>query len=294
MVFVVVIIIVVVTVMAFAVGIVALVIVVMVMMVVVVPLLLGEKSFKLGFKRVLLFHRLKDLLSVKLVPRGGDEGCILIDAADYPDRLVQLVLRYSGGAAEYDGGGKFYLIAVEFLEVAHIHPALGRVDYGSEGVERHSGDICALYGSYYIAQLADARGLDNDPVGAELLRYFFQCFAEISDERAADAAGIHLGDLDSGFFQKSSINADLTKFILDKHQFFAAVCFFNQFLYECGLSGSEKAGEYVNLDQLFIPPKRRLRLFNISLYHTLPTISSRQGKIFVTSERNAVTYKSGC
>ena len=106
MVFVVVIIIVVMMVMAFAVGIVALVIVViivMVMMVVVVLLLLGKKSFKLGFKRVLLFHRLKDLLSVKLVPRGGDEGCILIDAADYPDRLVQLVLRYSGGAAEYDG-----------------------------------------------------------------------------------------------------------------------------------------------------------------------------------------------
>lgn len=89
-------------------------------------------------------------------------------------------------------------------------------------------------------------------------------------------------DLDSGFFQESAVDADLSEFVLDKHQLFAAVCFFNQFLYECGLSGSEKAGEYVNLDQLFIPPKRRLRLFNISLYHTLPTISSRQGKFFVT------------
>ena len=63
--------------------------------------------------------------------------------------------------------------------------------------------------------LADTGGLNDDAVRMELLLYLHKRFAEISDKRAADAAGIHLGNLDAGLLQKAAVDADFTEFVLD-------------------------------------------------------------------------------
>ena len=49
-----------------------------------------------------------------------------------------------------------------------------------------------------IAELADAGGLDDDAVGSKLLQYLLESLAKITYQRAADAAGVHFGDSNTG------------------------------------------------------------------------------------------------
>ena len=44
-----------------------------------------------------------------------------------------------------------------------------------------------------------------------------QSGAEITHQRAADAAGVQLIDLDAGLLQEAAVNADLTELVLDQH-----------------------------------------------------------------------------
>ena len=50
---------------------------------------------------------------------------------------------------------------------------------------------------------------------------FAKGFAEIPDQGAADASGIHFTDLDAGFFQESAVDADLSEFIFDQYDLLA-------------------------------------------------------------------------
>ena len=44
-----------------------------------------------------------------------------------------------------------------------------------------------------------------------------QRLAEVAHQGAADAAGVHLGDLDAGVLEKAAVNADLTELIFDQN-----------------------------------------------------------------------------
>ena len=55
-----------------------------------------------------------------------------------------------------------------------------------------------------------------------LIQHLLQRTAEITHKAAADAAGIHLGDLNPGLLEKAAVNTDLSEFILDQHQLFPA------------------------------------------------------------------------
>ena len=58
---------------------------------------------------------------------------------------------------------------------------------------------------------------DDDAVGVVLLHHLLQGGAEIAHQRAADAAGVQLVDLDAAFLQKAAVNADLAELVLDQH-----------------------------------------------------------------------------
>ena len=50
----------------------------------------------------------------------------------------------------------------------------------------------------------------------------------------------------AGLFQEAAVNVDLAKFVFDQHQLFALVGFRQQLFDECGLTGTQEAGDDVD------------------------------------------------
>ena len=214
-----------------------LVVVVVMMMVVMVLVGLG---FEEGGGHVICSERVldgfSDLCAGELLPRCGDDLGVIVDLADQLDRGVELALSDVAGTGQDDSAGILDLILVELLEVLEVDLALAGVDDGYCTADLGALDL--LDSSHYVRKLADAGGLDEDTVRRELVDDFLQRGAEVADERAADAAGVHLGDLDSGFLQEAAVDADLSEFILDEDELLSVVAIGDELLDESGFSGS--------------------------------------------------------
>ena len=79
-----------------------------------------------------------------------------------------------------------------------------------------------------------------------LLVNLLQRGAEIAHQRAADAAGIDLGNLDAGLFHEAAVDANLAKLVFHQHQLLAGIGFTDQLLDEGRLTGTQKAGKNIN------------------------------------------------
>ena len=200
-------------------------------------------------------HGRHDLLALQLVPVGGDDGGLGVLLPDHGHSAGDLVLAGGAGAAQDDGVGMADLVVVELAEVLHVQPHLVHVGHGHKAVQLHvplGGD--ALHGLGHVAQLAHAGGLDQNAVGLVLIDDLLQGLAEVAHQAAADAARVHLGDLDAGLLQKAAVDADLAELIFDEHQLLARVGLGNQLLDERGLAGAQKTGKNINLGHGILSP----------------------------------------
>ena len=228
------------------------IIVVMVMAAVMVFLLvLFRKALHLHLRQLrrdgrLAFQRLDQLLARQVAPRGGYDGGNGIMLPQHGNGRVQLALGDGIGTGQDDGGGGLDLVVVELAEVLHIHLDLARVGHGHGVAQRdlvirhlaHSGDD--------VGQLAHAGRLDQNTVGMVLGNDLLQRLAKIAHQRAADAAGVHLGDVDAGILQKAAVNADLAELVLDQHQLLPLVAFGDHLFDQGRLARAEEAGENIN------------------------------------------------
>ena len=204
-----------------------------------------------------LLHGLHQLLAGELRPRRRDDHGVLVVLADHGDALVELFFLHVVSAAEDDGVGRLDLVVVELAEVLHIHLALRRVRHGHKVAQLHVVRRDLAHGADDVRQLADARRLDQDTVRRVFGDDLFERAAEIADQRAADAAGVHLRDLDPGLLQKAAVDADLAEFILDQDQLLAVVGFLDHFLDERRLAGAEKTGININFCHAKTPSSKQ-------------------------------------
>jgi hypothetical protein len=235
---------------------VVLVMFIVVVMMVMLMLVLGLFDLVLAahlFKKLLaerhLFDGGEDGLAVQLVPRSRQNGGVGVLLAQHRGGSLELFLRELLRAGKNDRAGGLDLVVVELTEVLHINFDLAGVGHGDIAVELELARALvdgALDGDDDIRELADAARLNEDAVGVELRHDLFERLVEVADEGAADAARGHLGDLDAGLLQKAAVDVDLAEFVLDQHEFFAAVGFRDQLFDERGLAGAQKAGENVN------------------------------------------------
>ena len=193
-----------------------------------------------------LLHRLHQLLTGQLIPRGGDKHGVGVVVAEELDALVELLFIYILRARENDGVGGFNLVVVELAEVLHIHLALRGVGNGDEVAEGHIVGRDLAHGADDVGELADTRRLDEDAVGVILGDDLFERSSEIAHQRAADAAGVHLGDVDAGFLQETAVDADFTELIFDQNELLPVVRFLDHFLDERRFAGAEKTGVNIN------------------------------------------------
>ena len=96
-----------------------------------------------------------------------------------------------------------------------------------------------------VGELAHARGFDEDAVGGEVGHHLLEGLGEVAHQRAADAAGVHLGDLHARVLQEAAVDGDLAELVLDEDELLALIALRDQLADEGGLSGAEKAGEDV-------------------------------------------------
>ena len=196
----------------------------------------------------LLLNGGEDGLAVQLIPGGGEDDGLGVLLTKHGHRLLQLLLGQLLGAGEEDGAGGLHLIVVELAEVLHVDVDAGAVAHHHVAVEGQLGDGLGslLHRADDVGQLAHAGGLDEDAVGLELLVDILQSLSEIAHQSAADAAGVHLGDLHAGLLQEAAVNADLTEFVFDEDDLFAHEGLGQQLFDEGGLAGAQKAGDNVD------------------------------------------------
>ena len=171
--------------------------------------------------------------------------------AEHVDASVQLVLRQAIGVTEDNTTGMLDLIVEKFAEVFHVKLAFVRIDDSRIAIQHNVLAQYAAHGSHNVGELADTRGLDQNTVRGEVCQYLCQCFGKIANQRAADTALIHFGDLYAAFLQKAAVNADLSEFIFNQYDFLAGIGFFEQFFDQRRFSRTEKTGKNINLSHSF-------------------------------------------
>ena len=245
-----VVIIIVVVIMAAAAMVVVVMIVVMLFFLVLVGVLLiglCSHSDQLCLEVVLGGHGLQDLLTGQLVPCGGHDGSGGVLLAQHGDRSGDLLFAGGLGAAEQDAACVADLVVVELAEVLHIHLHLVHIGHGDKAVQLHIQMLGhAFHSAGHIGELAHAGGLDDDAVGVVLLHHLLQGGAEVAHQRAADAAGVQLVDLDAAFLQKAAVNADLAELVLDQHHLLAGKGLFDELFDQGSFTGTKEAGENID------------------------------------------------
>ena len=136
-----------------------------------------------------------------------------------------------------------YLIVEEFSEILLVHLAFLCVNDCCEAVKNNVMGVDILNGTDNIAELSHAGRLDKDTVGSIIGKNLFQSLSEISDKTAANTAGVHFSNFDSGILKKTAVNADIAEFVFDKDKLFALVALRNQLFDKSSFSGTEKSGK---------------------------------------------------
>ena len=227
----------------------ALVIMVVMVMMVTAAGGAGLLSHQIGGKGVALLHGLKKLRTGQLIPGSGDDGSVHVVTAQKANGAGQLALVHLLGAAEDNSTGMADLVLVELAEILEVNSALGGIGHGDSADQLHLGDLAnhILHGLHDIAELANAGGFNDDSVGMELFHDLLQRLAEVTHQRAADAAGVHLGDLDPGFLKEAAIDADLAEFVFNEDELLAAQGLVQKLFDKCGFTGAQEAGNNTDL-----------------------------------------------
>ena len=218
-----------------------------VLIVVMMVLMFLLQLCQLSGQSSLTFQGMNQLLTGKIRPGSGDDGGSGVVLSQHSHSGVQLGLGNGVGPGQDDGGSGLDLVVVELTEVLAVDLHLTGIGHSHGVTQSHFVGHDLVNGTDNVRQLANTRGLDEDPVGVVLRNHLLQSLAEIAHQGAADATGVHFGDVDAGILQETAVDADLTKLILDQNQFLAGIGFGNHLLNEGGLACAQEATVNINL-----------------------------------------------
>ena len=195
-------------------------------------------------------HGLEQLHAGQVLPRGGDDARVRVEAAQDADHLFQTVRRALRRAGQQDRARVRHLILEELAEVLEVQLGLERVDDRDERVELDV-QMRVLHRRDDVGQLAHAGRLDQDAVGRVLVDHLVQRAAEVAHERAADAARVHLVDHDAAVLEEAAVDADLAELVFDQHDLFAFQGVRQQALDQRGLARAEEARNNIDFRHCF-------------------------------------------
>ena len=227
------------------------VVIVVVMMVVLMLVSLFFKLAHFILKCRSSFHSLEKLSACKLLPRSSNDNCICIVLLDQRNTLCDLLIRDLSGVAKHDTACIFDLVIEKLAEILHVHLALVSINNGSKSVKCSTIGVGIFNRLDNVGKLANTRRLDKDSIGCVFADNLLKCLCKVADKRAADTARVHFVDFDACLCKEAAVNSDLTEFVFDKNQLFAAISLLNQFFDKSGLSRTEKARKNINFSHFY-------------------------------------------
>ena len=201
---------------------------------------------QLSCQRCLPLHCFNELCTGQVMPGSGNHSCLSVMLPQQRNSGIQLSLRNRISPGQNDGGCSFHLVVVELAKVLHIKLDLTGIGNSHSVTKLYVMPGHLLNSADHVGQLAHTRGFDDDPVGVILGDDLLQSLAKVTNQAAADAAGIHLCNVNASLLQETAVDADFTEFVLDQHQFLALVAFRNHFLDQRCLTSSEKTRVNIN------------------------------------------------
>ena len=190
-------------------------------------------------------HRVVYGFAAQLIPRCGDDAGIRIEFTDDIHIRLECFFICHLCSGENDTGGGCDLIIKEFTEVLVIDLASLRVNDSAVAVEFQS--FHGLDDFQNVGEFADTGRFNHDMVGIEFLHNFFQRLLEVTLQGAADAAAVDFGDLNACFFEEAAVDTDFAEFIFNQDNLLSCKYVFDQFLNQSCFTGSEKAGNHIDL-----------------------------------------------
>ena len=234
----------------------ALLVVIVVVMVVVVRFL--HQLGKNGVKGIRACGGRKDLRAVQLIPGGSNDHGVGIVLAQEGDGRGNGSLAHITRTRKDDCPRVLDLIVKKLTKVLHIHTALLGINHHGSTAKRSIGKLQPLHRADHVAELANARRLDQDAVGGVIGHYLFKCAAKVTHKATANTPRVHLIDRNARLTQKAAVNADLTEFIFNEGELLARVSLGNQFFDQRGLPRTEKARKNINLGHSITSPFKDL------------------------------------
>ena len=212
----------------------------------VMVLMLLHKLGKLRRQSGLSLHGVDQLLTGELIPRRDNQGGGVILLPQQFHSGIQLLLRNGLRSGKDNSRSRLHLVIVELAKVLGIHFNLAGIHNRNGITQGHiiAGDL--LHSCNNIGQLANTGRLNKNAVGMVFFNDLFQRLAKVAHQRAANAAGVHLRNVDTGILQETAINTDLAKLVLNEDQLLALVAFLDHFLDQCGFTSAQKAR--INID----------------------------------------------
>ena len=204
------------------------------------------QASQLSSQRCLALHCLQQLLAAEILPGSGNDGSDLVQLTDQLHSLVQLGSGDGAGTRKDDGGSGLDLVVVELTKVLTIDLDLVGIGNGNRitQLDLSAGDL--IHRTDHIGKLANTGRLNDHAVRIVLSDDLLQRLAKVAHQAAANAAGVHFGNVDTGLLQEAAVNADLAKLIFDEHQFLTLVALGDHLLDEGSLTGTQKTG--INID----------------------------------------------
>ena len=139
-----------------------------------------------------------------------------------------------------------YLVIVELTEVLHINLHLAGIHHRNGKAHFHLRTGNLFHSGHHIGKLTNTGRLNENSLGGILGNNLLQSLTEVAHQAAANTAGIHFRDVDACILQKAAVNADLTEFVFDQHQFLTCVGFRDHLFDEGGFACTKEAG--INID----------------------------------------------
>ena len=227
------------------------VIAVMVMMV----LMLFLKRLYSILKGILVLHSCENITTGKRIPGSCNDDRAFVMLTKESNALGDFLILCRLCMRKHNGRCISNLVVIELAKVLHIHLALINIGNGGKAIESSAVILGSLCRTNNVRELAYSRGLDDDSVGIILLKHLNKRLREITNQRTADAARIHLGDLNSRIGKEAAVNTDLAKLVLNQHNLLTGISLFNKLFYKCSFSRTKKSGKNINFSHFVSPLK---------------------------------------